>query len=70
MDADKPEHIKDAARTLSRYFDAICVRSFPKLKSLDDDLADPVLEAMRAYASVPVVNLDRASTTRARRWPT
>ena len=58
MDADKPEHITDAARVLSRYFDAICVRSFPKLKSLDDDLADPVLEALRAHASVPVVNLE------------
>jgi len=58
MDADKPEHIKDAARTLSRYFDAICVRSFPKLQSLADDLTDPVLEAMRAYSSVPVVNLE------------
>ena len=58
MDADKPEHVKDAARVLSRYFDAICVRSFPKLASLGDDLADPVLEAMRAHATVPVVNLE------------
>jgi N-acetylornithine carbamoyltransferase len=58
MDADKPEHIVDAARVLSRYFDAICVRSFPKLASLADDLADPVLEALRAHATVPVVNLE------------
>lgn len=58
MDGDKPEHVKDAARVLSRYFDAICVRSFPKLQSLDDDLADPVLEALRDHATVPVVNLE------------
>ena len=58
MDADKPEHIVDAARVLSRYFDAICVRSFPKLANLADDLADPVLEALRAHATVPVVNLE------------
>ena len=58
MDADKPEHIKDAARVLSRYFDAICVRSFPKLENLADDLADPVLEALREHATVPIVNLE------------
>jgi N-acetylornithine carbamoyltransferase len=58
MDADKPEHIKDAARVLSRYFDAICVRSFPKLKSLEEDLVDPVVEALRAHATVPIVNLE------------
>jgi N-acetylornithine carbamoyltransferase len=58
MDADKPEHIKDAARVLSRYFDALCVRSFPKLERLEDDLQDAVVEALREYASVPVVNLE------------
>lgn len=58
MDADKPEHIVDAARVLSRYFDAICVRSFPKLKTLADDLADPVISALRDHATVPVINLE------------
>lgn len=58
MNSDKPEHVKDAVRVLSRYFDAICVRSFPKLQDLADDLADPVIEAVRAYASVPVINLE------------
>jgi N-acetylornithine carbamoyltransferase len=58
MDGATTEHIKDAARVLSRYFDAICVRSFPRLQNLADDEADPVLEAMRTYASVPVINLE------------
>jgi N-acetylornithine carbamoyltransferase len=58
MDGATTEHVKDAARVLSRYFDAICVRSFPKLKDADDDDADPVLEAMRTYATVPVINLE------------
>jgi N-acetylornithine carbamoyltransferase len=58
MDGSTTEHIKDAARVLSRYFDAICVRSFPRLQNLADDEADPVLEAMRTYASVPVINLE------------
>lgn len=58
MDADRPEHIVDAARVLSRYFDAICVRSFPKMKDLGDDLADPVVTALRDHATVPVINLE------------
>jgi len=31
MDQDKTEHIKDAAQVLSRYVDAIAVRSFPEV---------------------------------------
>lgn len=58
MDADRPEHIVDAARVLSRYFDAICVRSFPGLKDLAADLADPVISALRTHASVPVISLE------------
>jgi N-acetylornithine carbamoyltransferase len=58
MDGSTTEHVKDAARVLSRYFDAICVRSFPRLEDAAADEADPVLEAMRTYASVPVVNLE------------
>lgn len=60
MDQDKTEHIKDAAAVLSRYVDAIGVRSFPLLKSLDDDMSDPVVEAFRRYATVPVINLESA----------
>lgn len=58
MDADRPEHVVDAARVLSRYFDAICVRSFPKLKSLEEDLQDPVVDTLRRHATVPVINLE------------
>jgi N-acetylornithine carbamoyltransferase len=60
MDQDKTEHIKDAARVLSRYVDAIAVRAFPGLRSREEDLADPVMEAFRKYASVPVVNMESA----------
>ncbi len=58
MDGDKPEHIKDAARVLSRYVDVIGVRAFPKMESLEDDQADAVIESFRKYADVPVVNLE------------
>lgn len=60
MNADKSEHIKDAARVLSRCFDAICVRSFPSLKNQAEDMTDPIVEAFRKYASVPVINLESA----------
>ena len=60
MDQDRTEHVKDAAAVLSRYVDAIGVRSFPALQSLADDMADPVIAAFRSYASVPVVNLESA----------
>lgn len=58
MNADKPEHVKDAARVLSRYFDAVCVRSFPPFKSRDEDMADPVIEAFRKYSTVPIINME------------
>ncbi|MEW6735445.1 MAG: N-acetylornithine carbamoyltransferase [Acidobacteriota bacterium] len=58
MNADKAEHVKDAARVLSRYFDAICIRSFPEIKNFDEDMTDPVIEAFRTYATVPIINLE------------
>lgn len=60
MDADKPEHVKDAAEVLSGYGSAIGVRAFPGLKDAGEDAADPVIEAFRKYARVPVVNMESA----------
>ena len=60
MDGDRPEHIKDAAKVLSRYGDVICVRSFPKLKNYEDDKADPILSAFSKYTSTPLINLESA----------
>jgi len=60
MDQDKTEHIKDAAQVLSRYVDAIAVRSFPGLKSYDEDMADPVINSFRKYSKVPVINMESA----------
>ena len=60
MDGESPEHIKEAARVLSRYGDLLAVRSFPKLKDYKEDSEDPVLSAFVKYASAPVVNLESA----------
>jgi N-acetylornithine carbamoyltransferase len=58
MDGGKTEHIKDAARVLSRTVDAIGVRAFPAMERLEDDLADGVIEAFRRHAEVPILNLE------------
>jgi N-acetylornithine carbamoyltransferase len=58
MNADKTEHIKDAAQVLSRYVDAIAVRSFPGMKSYQEDMADGVIESFRKHATVPVINME------------
>lgn len=60
MDAGKTEHVKDAVRVLSRIVDAIGVRSFAGLESLEDDLTDPVISAFARYAEVPILNMESA----------
>ncbi len=60
MNAGKTEHIKDAARVLSRLVDAIGVRAFAGLESLEDDLADPVISAFVRHSEVPILNMESA----------
>lgn len=61
MDSGRPEHVKDAARVLSRYADAIGIRSYPPMRNLDEDRRDPLLNAFCQHASVPIVNLESAT---------
>jgi len=58
MDGPNAEHIKDAAKVLGRYADAIGVRSFPRMQSWEKDREDPVLGAFVKHAGVPIVNLE------------
>jgi N-acetylornithine carbamoyltransferase len=60
MNAGKTEHVKDAARVLSRVVDAIGVRAFAGLENLEDDLADPVISAFVKYSDVPILNMESA----------
>jgi N-acetylornithine carbamoyltransferase len=60
MDQDRTEHVRDAARVLSRYVDAIAVRTFPRFEDRDEDSQDAVIEAFRAHATVPVWNMESA----------
>ena len=60
MSADKAEHIQEAAAVLSRYVDAIGVRSFAKMDSLEEDSKDEIIRAFAEYADVPLINLESA----------
>ena len=60
MNLDKPEHIKDAAKVISKYADIIAIRSFPKLIDRVEDEQDNILKAFIKYADIPVVNLESA----------
>lgn len=60
MDGAAAEHVREAAGVLGRYVDALGVRSFAGFRSLDEDLADPLVNGFRRHAGVPVLNLESA----------
>ncbi len=61
MDGNTAEHIKEAAAVVSQYCDIIAVRAFPTLTDKAKDESEEVLNAFKAYASVPVVNMESAT---------
>ncbi|MCA8937031.1 MAG: N-acetylornithine carbamoyltransferase [Planctomycetes bacterium] len=60
MSGTSPEHIKDAAKVLSRYGDLLAVRSFPRMQNYEQDRLDPILSSFSKYASAPLINLESA----------
>ncbi len=60
MDGDAAEHIKDAAKVLSRYCDAVAIRAFPERRGWGEDRIDPIIHAFAEWSDVPVVNLESA----------
>lgn len=60
MDGDKTEHLKEFVEVLERYVSAIGVRTFAALQDWKTERTDPILNAFRRYASVPVINLESA----------
>ena len=58
MKFDTSEHIKDAARVISRYADVVGIRAFPGLEDRDKDYRDEVMNAFMKYAEVPLINLE------------
>jgi N-acetylornithine carbamoyltransferase len=60
MDADKVEHIADAARVLGRYADAVGVRTFPRGTDWSVAREDRIIRDFARYCEKPVVNLESA----------
>ena len=58
MDGRAEEHVKDAARTLSRYCDALGVRHLGNRGTWEKDRQELLLRSYARYATVPVVNLE------------
>lgn len=60
MNADKAEHVKEAAGVISQYADIIGVRTFPSLTDRERDYQDFILEQFKTHAKVPVLSLESA----------
>jgi N-acetylornithine carbamoyltransferase len=60
MDGDRPEHVREAIPVLGRYVDALAVRTFGALQDDDADASDPVMNAFRELAGVPVISMESA----------
>lgn len=60
MNADRPEHLKEAVPVLSRFVDLLGVRSFSAGEGDDDDERDALIQSFRALATVPVVSMESA----------
>ena len=58
MLGESEEHVKEAAKVLSRYCDLIGIRAFPKFEDWEEDRKDRILNAFVDYADVPVINME------------
>ena len=61
MNGTTSEHIKDAAPILGNYFDILGVRTFPALKSREEDYAEKIMNSFVKYSGVPVISLESAT---------
>ncbi len=60
MNADRAEHIREAAGVISQYAHIIGLRTFPGLTDRELDYADQVLHQFMKHATVPVISLESA----------
>jgi N-succinyl-L-ornithine transcarbamylase len=54
MSGSSVEHIKDAAPVLGKYFDILCIRTFPSLKNKEDDYSELYISQFLKYTGIPV----------------
>jgi N-succinyl-L-ornithine transcarbamylase len=61
MSGNTVEHVKDAAPIMGRYFDVLCIRTFPSLKNKEDDYSELYINQFIRYSGIPVVSLESAT---------
>lgn len=61
MSGSTVEHVKDAAPIMGKYFDILCLRTFPSLKNREDDYSELYIRQFIKYAGIPVVSLESAT---------
>src|ERR1700734_1809371 len=61
MSGNTVEHVKDAAPVMGKYFDILCIRTFPSLKNKEDDYSELCIKQFIKYSGIPVVSLESAT---------
>ena len=61
MSGNTVEHVKDAAPVMGKYFDILCIRTFPSLKNREDDYSELYIRQFIRYSGIPVVSLESAT---------
>ena len=61
MSGNTVEHVKDAAPIFGKYFDILCIRTFPSLRNREDDYSELYIHQFLKYSGVPVVSLESAT---------
>lgn len=61
MSGSTVEHVKDAAPIFGKYFDILCIRTFPSLKNREDDYSELYINQILKYSGIPVVSLESAT---------
>jgi N-succinyl-L-ornithine transcarbamylase len=61
MSGSTVEHVKDAAPIMGKYFDILCIRTFPSLKNKEDDYSELYINQFIRYSGIPVVSLESAT---------
>jgi N-succinyl-L-ornithine transcarbamylase len=61
MNGSSVEHVKDAAPIMGNYFDILAIRTFPTLKSREEDYSEQYIQQFIKYAGIPIVSLESAT---------
>src|SRR6476620_2014608 len=61
MNGSTVEHVKDAAPVMGRYFDILAIRTFPTLKSREEDYSEQYIQQFIKYAGIPIISLESAT---------